>query len=115
MEMNFDTLIMTVPKDYMRLRRNYPRVATNIPYGSLFFVGSMEVCELVRDEGYDSRISAICEDDILPFADVHACVAERMKHILAGRELPRGVTGWYYQQFLKIIVFLYLWRMKLKN
>ncbi|MBR1478221.1 MAG: glycosyltransferase family 2 protein [Lachnospiraceae bacterium] len=98
----FDTLIMITPKDYSRLRRNYPRIAMNIPYGRLIFVGSREVGSLVAADGFDERIDAIDEDEILKFSDVHACVGKRMENILAGRELPRGVTGWYYQQFLKM-------------
>ncbi|MBE5871417.1 MAG: glycosyltransferase [Lachnospiraceae bacterium] len=101
-DIKFDTLIMTIPNDYQRLKRHYDRIVGNISYGELYFVGNKEVEKLVREDGFDEQISAIDEDTILRFADVHNCVKERMKRLLDGRELPRGVTGWYYQQFLKM-------------
>lgn len=42
------------------------------------------------------------EDNILTFADVHAVMTDALKDVLKGSELPRGITGWYYQQFLEM-------------
>lgn len=38
----------------------------------------------------------------MPFDVVHKAMGERMESLLAGRQLPRNITGWYYQQFLKM-------------
>ena len=99
----YDTLIMTTPTDYLRLRSLYPRIASGIPDGKIVFVGNAEVVRLVRDDFETSpiEIGAIDENEILPFGDVHKRMTEKMAPILQGRELPRGITGWYYQQFLK--------------
>ena len=51
---------------------------------------------------YGSRLGFINENDLIAFDDVHGIIADKMKPILKGRELPRGITGWYYQQFLKM-------------
>lgn len=48
------------------------------------------------------RLKFIDEDDILPFDRVHTVMRREMEPLLQGRELPRGITGWYYQQFLKL-------------
>lgn len=42
------------------------------------------------------------ENDIISFDDVYNCLKDIMADILLGRELPRGLVGWYYQQFLKL-------------
>ena len=51
---------------------------------------------------YGNRLGFINENDIIPFDDVHRVMDAKMEPLLKGRELPRGVTGWYYQQFLKM-------------
>jgi len=93
----FDTLVVVTPADYKRVRKLYPRLAGHLP-GSLYFVGNAGVGELAGEDGF----GWIDEDTLLPFDEVHALMKERLAAILAGRELPRGVTGWYYQQFLKM-------------
>ena len=97
---HYDTLIMKTPDDFRRLAHLHTRIADNIPHGRLIFIGNAEVVRLA-EESEDNRITAIDEDTILPFADVHACMKRQMEPVLQGRELPRGITGWYYQQFLK--------------
>ncbi len=99
----FKTLVVITPADCQRLLKLYPRLVNSIPYGEVCFVGAPEVGDIVSgDKELSGRATAIDENSIIPFNEVHALVAERMKNILAGRELPRGITGWYYQQFLKI-------------
>ena len=110
-------LIVVTPTDYNRLVFAHTRQAHYIPADEIIFVGSNELNELIKAEkdgllqtspsdplsdGFIQKVSFINEDDILPFADVHACIAKHMAPLLAGRELPRGITGWYYQQFLKM-------------
>ena len=61
-----------------------------------------EVGRLVREADLGERIKWIDENDILQFNAVHKVMESRMSEWLEGRELPRNITGWYYQQFLKM-------------
>lgn len=100
---SFDTLVVITPNDCARLSKLYPRLIDCIPYGQVKFVGAKGVADVIENDEYLSQKAGwIDEDSIIPFNDVHACMAKRMENILAGRELPRGITGWYYQQFLKM-------------
>lgn len=98
----FNALIMTTAADYRRLRANYHRLVNYIPAKRICFVGSSEVGELVDASDLGDKVRFINENDILPFDAVHTVMKNRMEPLLQGRELPRGVTGWYYQQFLKM-------------
>lgn len=99
----FNTLVVITPNDFKRLMTLYPRLATNIGYGSTLFVGAQGVNDLlVADKSLSQMAGFINEDTIIPFGEVHSYMTKKMEPILAGRELPRGVTGWYYQQFLKM-------------
>ncbi|WP_051538016.1 DUF6492 family protein [Butyrivibrio proteoclasticus] len=101
-EHKFKTIIVITKPDCERVLPLYPRLVKNIGYGQLCFVGPAEVGELIAGSEIAGSAEFIDENDVIPFGEVHALVAERMKDILAGRELPRGITGWYYQQFLKM-------------
>lgn len=98
----FDTLIMVTPKDYLRLQNNYKRLAENLPVRRILFTGNEEVGKLVRASGLGERVDFLNENDILSFSAVHQVVGDVLKELLNGQELPRGITGWYYQQFLKM-------------
>mgnify|MGYP001038217492 FL=1 len=98
----YDALIMVTPKDYLRLKNNYHRLVENLPVSRVLFVGNTEVGRLVENSGLGSRAEFISEDRILPFEAVHDVMKEVLDSILEGQELPRGITGWYYQQFLKM-------------
>ena len=98
----FDALIMVTPKDYVRLENNYHRMIKNLPVRRVLFVGSTEVESLVRNSGLGEKAGAVNEDLILPFAAVHDVMKDVLRDILGGQELSRGITGWYYQQFLKM-------------
>ncbi len=121
MEKNFDTLVVITPADFLRLRSNYTRLVKWLPDGRITFIGSDKVGELVNEliadlkgnigsqfqqpaieEIPDDRLGFVNENDVIPFDDVHKVMAEKMAPLLKGRELPRGITGWYYQQFLKM-------------
>ena len=97
-----DALIMVTPKDYVRLENNYHRLIKNLPVRRVLFVGSTEVESLVRNSGLGEKAGAVNEDLILPFAAVHDVMKDVLRDILGGQELSRGITGWYYQQFLKM-------------
>lgn len=101
-EGRYDTLIVVTPKDFLRLAGNYQKLVKCMPGDRIIFVGSEELGEHVRQAGLGERVAWMCEDEILPFARVHQCMMEKMEPLLLGRELPRGITGWYYQQFLKM-------------
>lgn len=94
----FDAIIVITPADYLRVRSNLPRMISNLPSNKIIFIGSHEVGELVAEENLPSKIGFLDENDIIPFDDV----ADVMKSILSRDSIPRGVVGWYYQQFLKM-------------
>lgn len=98
----FDALIMTTAKDFVRLQNNYLRLVAHMPARRLLFIGSDEVGRLVKEASLGERVGFINENEVLPFDSVHAVMTQQMQPLLLGRELPRGVTGWYYQQFLKM-------------
>lgn len=102
-------LIVVTPEDYKRLQFSHERQAKYIPADEIIFIGRAEVGDLLSAEKESlpdtsplSKASFINEDDILPFNDVHNVMKEVMEPLLNGAELPRGITGWYYQQFLKM-------------
>lgn len=98
---SYDILVMVTPVIFERLKHLYHRIADNLTEGRVFLVGSSEVVRMAQEQGYGERIGTIDENEILPFDDVYACIVDQMAPVLAGRELPRGAAGWYYQQFLK--------------
>lgn len=94
----FDVIIVTTAADYRRVRCNVQRIFDLVPAEHFYFVGSAEVGELVEEGKFGKRIGFIDENSLIPFDDVHKVV----KEILNTQDVPRGVTGWYYQQFLKM-------------
>lgn len=98
----YDALIMTTAPDFVRLQNNYHRLVSHMEARRLIFVGSEDVGRLVEEAKLGEKVVFINENDVLPFSDVHAVMTEQMAPLLQGRELPRGITGWYYQQFLKM-------------
>ena len=101
-EPEYDALLVVTAKDFARVQSQYHRLAANLPARRIFFVGNEEVGKLVADAGLGDKVSFLDENEILPFADVHAVMRESLSEVLNGQELPRGITGWYYQQFLKM-------------
>ncbi len=100
---NFDTLIVVTPDDCKRVQKLYPRVIDNISYGKLCFIGSKGVGDIVQnDDAIKEHVKWVDENDLVAFDEVHSCMAEHLKSIIGDEPLPRGVTGWYYQQFLKM-------------
>ena len=113
MDRYFDTLVVITPTDFLRLKSNYIRLIRWLPNGRITFIGNEEVGRLVDElsveaEGWageavgKNRIGFVNENDVIPFDEVHRVMASKMEPLLKGRELPRGITGWYYQQFLKM-------------
>ncbi len=99
----FNLLVIVTPADCERLVALYPRLFDSFDYGKIIFVGRPEVKDVLNKYGLlAEKISWIDENDIIPFDSVHECMKKRLEPILNGQELPRGATGWYYQQFLKM-------------
>lgn len=98
----YDALIVVTPQDFERTLPGRDRLLEFLPAENIFFVGSEKLGELLLSENRGERVKFINEDSLVPFDDVYAIVEDIMKDILAGRKLPRGVVGWYYQQFLKL-------------
>lgn len=98
----FDVLIVVTPADCERVLPLYPRLVENFDYGNLCFIGAPKVGEIARNSAIREHAKWVDENDIIPFDDVHKCMASRLSCILGDEPLPRGVTGWYYQQFLKM-------------
>ena len=100
---SFKTLVVITPQDCQRLISLYPRLVENIKYGPICFVGTPRVGEIVSgDAKLSGKVESIGEDSLIPFSDVHHCIEKALENRLGGQKLPRGVTGWYYQQFLKM-------------
>ncbi len=100
---HFDALIVVTPDDCKRLMQLYPRLVDNFSYGQICFIGSAGVGEIaLKDPAIGDKVKWVDENDIIPFSDVHECMGRRLQDMLKGEPLPRGITGWYYQQFLKM-------------
>lgn len=98
----YDALIVVTAGDFERVRSQYHRLAANLPARRIFFVGNEEVSRLVETAGLGDKVGFLDENSIIPFDAVHAAMTRALESVLRGRELPRGITGWYYQQFLKM-------------
>ncbi len=101
-EPEYDALLVVTAKDFERVQSQYHRLAADLPARRIFFVGNEEVGRLVEKAGLGGKVFFLDENEILPFADVHAVMEKALSKELQGRALPRGITGWYYQQFLKM-------------
>lgn len=91
-------IILTTPGDFTRLLGNYPRLLQMLSPRKVAFIGSSEVGRLLAESEISGKAEFINEDEIIPFDEVHRI----MMDALEVKELGRGVTGWYYQQFLKM-------------
>lgn len=98
----YDAVVVVTPKDFKRVEYNNERIVKYLPVRKVLFVGSEELGQMVRESGLGEKVGFINENALIPFDTVYQCMAEVMGDILQGRELPRGLVGWYYQQFLKM-------------
>lgn len=98
---DFDVLIVVAEKDFPRVSNLYHRLSECVQCKKLIFVGNRAVGRMAEQLD-DSDIAWIDEDSVLPFSEVHELMKKRLADVLQGRDLPRGITGWYYQQFLKM-------------
>ena len=98
----YDAIVVVTPNDFKRVESNNKRIVDYLPVRKVLFVGSKELGELVAQSSLGDKAGFVDENDIIPFDDVYNCIRDIMSDILLGRELPRGIAGWYYQQFLKL-------------
>lgn len=101
MKKNFDILIVIAEKDFPRLCNLYHKLPELMQCKKLLFVGNRAVCKMAEELQIEG-VGWLDEDSILPFDKVHEAMKAKLAPILNGQELPRGITGWYYQQFLKM-------------
>ena len=102
LEQQYDALIIVTARDYERVQSQYHRLAVNLPARNIYFVGNADVARLVEASKLGDKVRFLNEDAILPFDAVHEVMKQALREVLQGQELPRGITGWYYQQFLKM-------------
>jgi len=98
----YDVLVVVTPHDFRRTIYGRKQLIDNLPVRKIFFVGSDEVGKLVEKENLGDKVGFINENELIPFDNVYNAVTKVMEKYLLGRKLPRGVVGWYYQQFLKM-------------
>ncbi len=94
----FDTLIVITAKDYDRVHRNYPRLIKHLPTRNIIFIGGDEVNERLLKDNLGDKVKFLDENKLLPFIEIDSI----MRDILKVGEVPRAMSGWYYQQFLKM-------------
>ena len=104
----YDAIIVQTPDDFKRMCGHHERMCRFIPADRIFFVGRSEIETLLKKEQDDypedsaiKRAGFICENDILPFDDVHSVVCDIVRAEMDGQIPGRNITGWYYQQFIK--------------
>lgn len=103
MNPSFSTLIITKPDDFKRLSSHYNRMVDNLPSEKIILISSNPAAKYIEETNLQNSIEYIDESSILKFDDVHAVLSKHMEPLLMGDTLPRGATGWYYQQFLKML------------
>ncbi len=102
-DLRFDALIVVTADDFNRLLPVYPKLISRFSYGKICFISPHEVDSLIQNaRELQDKARWIDENKVIKFDDVHRCMSKRLAEALNGRELPRGMTGWYYQQFLKM-------------
>lgn len=93
----YDGLIVITAADLERVKVLLPRMRAHLPIRKLIFIGNEDVGEMVASFEND-EYSFVNENDIIKFSEVEALLKKRLKK----EDVPRGITGWYYQQFLKM-------------
>ena len=94
----YDAIVVITPSDYERVHSNFERILNLTEAEKIVFIGSTEVGEMVAREPWAERAGFVDEEEVLPFEDVRSV----FKKLLQVPEVPRGLVGWYYQQFLKM-------------
>lgn len=98
----YDAAVVVTPKDFKRVECCKERIVKYLPVRKVLFVGNEELGRMVKESKLGEKAGFVNENDLIPFDAVYQCMVEVMTEILKGRELPRPLVGWYYQQFLKM-------------
>lgn len=98
MKPKFEALIFTTANDFLRMGNNYRKLVEWMPAEKLIFVGNSEVEAALDRSGLREKTGFLHEESILPFQKIKDIIAD----ILQLGNVPRGIVGWYYQQFLKM-------------
>lgn len=98
----YDVLVIVTPQDFQRTIYGRKRLIECLPVRRVIFVGNNELGCLIKEENLGDKVRFLNENDLIRFDSVYSVVEDVMSDFLKGRKLPRGVVGWYYQQFLKM-------------
>lgn len=93
----YDGIIVITASDLERVKSLLPKMKAHMPVRNLIFIGSEGVGNIVSSLN-SSDYLFINENAIIKFSDVN----DILKKLLGIDDVPRGITGWYYQQFLKM-------------
>lgn len=93
----YDGIIVVKASDLERVKSLLFTLKRNMPVERLVFISSDEALDVLESVGYQNA-GFVNENDLLRFADVERII----KKILRTEAVPRGIVGWYYQQFLKM-------------
>ncbi|MCR5674546.1 MAG: HAD-IIIC family phosphatase [Lachnospiraceae bacterium] len=108
-QQEYDAIVVMTPDDFQRTRPQHRRIVEMLPVRHVLFIGRDEVGTLLAQEVEEGvypgelrgRVGFIEENDVLSFDRVHALMNEIGSPFRPDGEVPRRMTGWYYQQFLK--------------
>lgn len=98
MQEKYDVLILTTPKDFLRVKKHYKKLLELLPVKRLIMLGSRQVGEMLQEAKLEKEVVFLDEDTLIPFHSVNQIMKKRLER----EDVPRGITGWYYQQFLKM-------------
>ncbi len=101
----FPCMIPSLPQDYHRTKMHYHRLFECLDISKIVFVGPPELEECV-DTDYkngiygDNTVEYLNERDMLSFDAVKNAL---VKQLSENSKVGTSSTGWYYQQFLKML------------
>ena len=106
----FPCMIPSLPKDYNRTKLHYHRLFECLDVEKIVFVGPPELEECVKNDYEsgifgDNKIEYLNERDMLSFTDVRDSF---VNHLTPESNVNVSSTGWYYQQFLKMLFANYI-------
>lgn len=96
--MKYDVIVVITPNDFVRVEPNFVRILDLSGVENIIFLGSAKVGEMISGKSWADRAVFMNEEDVIPFEKVR----DVFKSILGVSDVPRGLVGWYYQQFLKM-------------
>lgn len=103
--MDFSVIIPTIPKDFIRVKRDIGLMLKYLGAKKIIFIGPESLRELVISEAEScslgDKVSFLEENTVLSFDSVKTAIQKRIAedgYVLAENSRP----GWYYQQFLKM-------------